>query len=57
VANPTISEYLRGALYATAAVSIWAGWVVAARLGVKTSLTPWDITAIRFSVAGLILLP
>jgi drug/metabolite transporter (DMT)-like permease len=30
---------------------------VAARLGLKTSLTPWDITAIRFGVAGLILLP
>jgi drug/metabolite transporter (DMT)-like permease len=30
---------------------------VAARLGVKTSLTPWDITAIRFGVAGVILLP
>jgi drug/metabolite transporter (DMT)-like permease len=55
--KPTTSEYLRGALYAIAAVSMWAGWVVAARLGVKTSLTPWDITAIRFGVAGMILLP
>ena len=27
------------------------------RLGIRTSLTPWDITAIRFGVAGLILLP
>lgn len=27
------------------------------RLGIKTSLAPWDITAIRFGVAGLILLP
>jgi drug/metabolite transporter (DMT)-like permease len=53
----TTSEYLRGALYAMVAVSMWAGWVVAARLGVSTSLTPWDITAIRFGVAGVILLP
>jgi drug/metabolite transporter (DMT)-like permease len=38
-------------------VSIWASWIVAVRLGIRTSLTPWDITAIRFGVAGLILLP
>ena len=28
-----------------------------ARLGVTTSLTPWDIAALRFGVAGLILTP
>jgi drug/metabolite transporter (DMT)-like permease len=42
---------------AIAAVSIWAGWMVVARLGVTTSLTALDVTAIRFGVAGLILLP
>src|SRR4029450_13982934 len=40
-----------------AAVSIWAGWIVVARLGLRTSLAPADITAIRFAVAGLIFLP
>jgi drug/metabolite transporter (DMT)-like permease len=30
---------------------------VAVRLGIRTTLTPWDITALRFGVAGLILLP
>jgi drug/metabolite transporter (DMT)-like permease len=55
--KPTTTEYIRGALYGLAAVSIWAGWIVAARLGLKTSLTPWDITAIRFGVAGVIVLP
>jgi drug/metabolite transporter (DMT)-like permease len=55
--KPTTSEYMRGSLYGLAAVSIWASWIVAARLGLRTSLTPWDITAIRFGVAGLILLP
>ncbi len=54
---PTASEYLRGALYGLGAVSIWSGWIVAARLSLQTSLTPWDITAIRFGVAGLIVLP
>jgi drug/metabolite transporter (DMT)-like permease len=36
---------------------MWAAWILAVRLGIRTSLTPWDITAIRFGVAGLILLP
>jgi drug/metabolite transporter (DMT)-like permease len=57
LSKPTTSEYLRGSLYGLAAVSIWASWVVAVRLGLRTSLKPWDITAIRFGVAGLILLP
>lgn len=50
-------QYLPGALYGLAAVSIWSGWIVVARLGLRTSLTPWDIAALRFGVAGLILLP
>jgi drug/metabolite transporter (DMT)-like permease len=55
--KPTTADYVRGSLYGVAAVAIWASWVVAVRLGLRTSLTPWDITAIRFGVAGLILLP
>lgn len=53
----TTSEYVRGALYGVAAVSIWAGFIVVARLGIRTSLTPWDIAAIRFTVSGSLLLP
>jgi drug/metabolite transporter (DMT)-like permease len=55
--SPTPPQYVRGALSGIAAVSIWAGWIVAARFGVKTSLTPWDIAALRFAVAGMILMP
>jgi drug/metabolite transporter (DMT)-like permease len=51
------TQYLQGALYGLAAVSIWSGWIVVARLGLRTSLTPWDIAALRFGVAGLLLLP
>src|SRR5882757_7016543 len=51
------AEYLRGALYGVAAVTIWSGWIVVARLGLRSSLTPWDIAALRFGVAGLLLLP
>jgi drug/metabolite transporter (DMT)-like permease len=57
VGGRTAAEYTRGALYGFAAVSIWSGWIVVARLGLKTSLTPWDIAALRFGVAGLLLLP
>lgn len=57
MSKPTSSEYIRGSLYGLAAVSMWAAWIVAVRLGIRTSLQPWDITAIRFGVAGLILLP
>jgi drug/metabolite transporter (DMT)-like permease len=53
----TPAEYLRGAVYGLAAVCIWSGWIVVARLGLQTSLTPWDIAALRFGVAGLLLLP
>jgi drug/metabolite transporter (DMT)-like permease len=49
MSKPTTSEYVRGSLYGIAAVSIWASWIVAVRLGIRTSLAPW--------VAGLILLP
>src|SRR5438445_1001606 len=57
VGGRTAAEYVRGALYGLAAVTIWSGWIVVARLGLKSSLTPWDIAALRFGVAGLLLLP
>jgi hypothetical protein len=50
-------EYVRGALCGLLAVSIWAANIVVGGLGLRSSLTPWDIAAIRFSVAGLVLLP
>jgi drug/metabolite transporter (DMT)-like permease len=53
----TTTAYARGALFGLAAVSIWAGNIVVAGLGLRSSLTPWDISAIRFAVAGLVLVP
>ncbi|TMJ16096.1 MAG: DMT family transporter [Alphaproteobacteria bacterium] len=41
VGDRTSADYVRGALYGLAAVSIWSGWIVVARLGLRTSLTPW----------------
>jgi drug/metabolite transporter (DMT)-like permease len=52
-----VGQYCRGAAYGLAAVCIWSGWIVVARLGLRTSLTPWDIAALRFGVAGLLMLP
>lgn len=57
MSKPTPSQYVRGAFYGVAAVGIWVSWILAVRLGIRTSLQPWDITALRFGVAGLILLP
>src|SRR5262249_49741536 len=54
---PTGANYLRGALFAFAAVSIWAGWSAMTRLAVTTSLDAWDIPALRFGVAGFLLSP
>lgn len=36
---------------------IWSGFIVFSRAGVQTSLTPGDITALRFMVAGTLTLP
>jgi drug/metabolite transporter (DMT)-like permease len=51
------SNFVRGALYGLSAVCIWAAFIVVSRLGVRTSLTPWDVAAIRFGTAGVLLLP
>ena len=53
----TAGGYTRGALFGLGAVSIWAGNIVVAGLGLRSSLTPWDIAAIRFAVAGIVLAP
>jgi len=49
--------YIKGALFGFAAVSIWAGWSAMTRLAVTTGLDAWDIPALRFGVAGLLLSP
>ena len=46
-----------GMLYGTLAALIWGAWPVVSRVGVQQSLDPADITALRFGVAGLLLLP
>jgi drug/metabolite transporter (DMT)-like permease len=55
--SPAGSYYLKGAVSALAAVSIWATWSAVTRLAVTTSLGAWDIVALRFGVAGILLAP
>ncbi len=57
MANPTRSAYAWGAIHGLGAVCIWGAFIVVSRLGVQTSLTPWDVAAIRFTVAGVLLFP
>jgi drug/metabolite transporter (DMT)-like permease len=55
--QPSSSTYARGAMYGLSAVCIWAAFIVVSRFGVRTSLTPWDVAAFRFTVAGVLLAP
>lgn len=50
-------SYVEGAMWGLFAISIWVGWILLTRHGVTTSLSPYDITALRFACAGLLLLP
>ncbi len=50
-------EKTKGLLYLLTACFIWAGWWVFNRYGVTHAVDPYDIVAIRFAVAGVILLP
>ena len=52
-----IGQFVIGASCAIAAVAIWAGWLVMMRLGVTTRLSAPDLTALRFAIAGPVLLP
>lgn len=55
--EPFRLNYVKGAVFGVAAGSIWAGWSAVTRLAVTTSLDAWDIPALRFGVAGLLLFP
>jgi drug/metabolite transporter (DMT)-like permease len=52
------TSLLAGAAYGSAASLIWAGFPAVTKLAMASqALTAWDVTALRFGVAGLILAP
>jgi drug/metabolite transporter (DMT)-like permease len=57
VIEPAASNYVKGAGFGLAAVSIWASLSAVTRMAVTTNLSAWDIAALRYGVAGLLLAP
>ncbi len=55
--EPATANYVRGAGYGLSAVSIWASLSAVTRMAVTTNLNAWDIAALRYGVAGLLLAP
>lgn len=51
------SRFVVGALCAIGTILIWAGWLVAMRVGMDSHLGVLDLIALRFTIAGAILLP
>lgn len=46
-----------GYVYALLTVAIWAGFVLVTRIAGTSPLSAWDVTALRFGTAALVLLP
>lgn len=57
VAPAALGHVLEGALWGIGAAVIWSGWWAMTRLGVTSELANTDLAALRFGVAGLVLLP
>jgi drug/metabolite transporter (DMT)-like permease len=52
--NPAL---LKGSIFAFVTVSIWSGWLIISRMGMLSSLSSFDLTFLRYTTAGLIMLP
>lgn len=46
-----------GVLSALGVIVIWSGFIVISRAGVTSGLTPYDVAALRFMMAGVVVLP
>lgn len=52
-----LSERTIGVACALATVCIWTGFIVSGRYGTTTTLGPYDMMALRFGIAGLVMAP
>jgi drug/metabolite transporter (DMT)-like permease len=57
MSQPTSDSPVAGAAYGILASLIWAGFPAITKLSIASTLTAWDVTALRFGTAGLLLLP
>jgi drug/metabolite transporter (DMT)-like permease len=55
--SPAVGLPIAGILVGLCAASIGALYTVFARFGIAQGMTPWDLTFLRFSVAGVLTLP
>jgi drug/metabolite transporter (DMT)-like permease len=51
------NERILGLLSAAGVFCIWSGFLVFSRAGLQSGLTPFDVTALRFMVAGALIVP
>lgn len=51
------SSLVIGILAALVTILVWSGFIVAARAGVTSGLTPYDVSALRFITAGAVVAP
>jgi drug/metabolite transporter (DMT)-like permease len=52
-----INNSSKGFLAATIVVLCWSGFNIVSRLAGRSALTPYDLAALRFGIAGLVMLP
>lgn len=50
-------SYVEGVFWAATAIFVWSGSLVLLRLGVTTQLNAYDLTALRFGTAAIVLIP
>ncbi len=53
----SMSNSKRGYMLAALTVAIWSGFILMSRLGGANALTPYDLIALRFGTAAIILIP
>jgi len=55
--TPAQTSKVQGSLAAIAVVLIWSTWLVASRSGVQSTLTIYDLAALRYGISAVVALP